>query len=92
VGTRRLVRIYLEDASPQDYNQFVNDLWARMPEYVDWRIVLDAQTDVDAANADYDERYRETAEWGAGQVAGSDEEAEAALDAILDRRHSSKRR
>ena len=71
---KRLVRIYLE-ADPEGYVQFVNDLWARLPD-ADCEVVLDRRQCLAAANADYDARYRHVPPWSDEQVAESQVDAE----------------
>jgi hypothetical protein len=72
---RRLVRVYVE-TDDDGYVQFVNDLWARMPDG-DWHVVLDSKASVDRANADYDTRYRKQAPtWTADDAAETEADAE----------------
>jgi hypothetical protein len=73
--SRRLVRVYVE-TDDDGYVQFVNDLWARMPDG-DWHLVLDSKASVDRANADYDTRYRQQAPtWTIDDAAETEADAE----------------
>ena len=73
--SRRLVRVYV-DTDDDGYVQFVNDLWARMPEG-DWHLVLDSKASVERANADYDTRYRDQAPtWTIDDAAETEADAE----------------
>ncbi|WP_448616117.1 hypothetical protein [Modestobacter sp. URMC 112] len=79
--SRRLVRLYVEADDDDGYVQFVNDLWARMPDG-DWHLVLDSKASVDRANADYDARYRQGApRWTIDDAAETEADAER-LDAV----------
>jgi hypothetical protein len=85
--SRRLVRVYV-DTDDDGYVQFVNDLWARMPDG-DWHLVLDSKASVDRANADYDTRYRQQAPtWTIDDAADTEADAERLSSVAQGRRRS----
>ncbi len=85
--SRRLVRVYI-DTDDDGYVQFVNDLWARMPDG-DWHLVLDRKASVDHANADYDTRYRKHAPtWTHDNAAETEADAERLSAVALARSRS----
>ncbi len=71
--SRRLVRVYI-DTDDDGYVQFVNNLWAALPDG-DWKLVLDSKASVDRANLDYDARYREAPTWTIDDAAETEADA-----------------